>query len=87
MRALVTEQGVIIPKDWLNGAHAAELERRDGIITVTPITAEVAPMLEVLARIRSRMEREGCSAPSQRDFVREGRDGMLFGYGDEARHD
>jgi hypothetical protein len=54
--------------------------------TLSPISAVFPvgnlPMIALLARIRARVRWEGYSGWSNRDFVREGRDGDLFGNGD-----
>ncbi|MGE0083384.1 MAG: hypothetical protein AB7S75_03090 [Desulfococcaceae bacterium] len=33
----ITEQGLMIPKEWLTGIEKVELFKKNGIITVTPI--------------------------------------------------
>ncbi len=37
MRAKVTEQGVLIPKDLLQGVEEVDIEKRNGLIVVSPI--------------------------------------------------
>ena len=37
MRAKVTEQGVLIPKDLLQGVEEVDIQKRDGLIVVLPV--------------------------------------------------
>lgn len=36
----VTEQGLLIPKDWLTGIERVELFKRDNIITIKPVVQD-----------------------------------------------
>ena len=40
MKAKVTEQGVLIPKAWLEGIDDVEIRRENDTITIYPATAE-----------------------------------------------
>jgi virulence-associated protein VagC len=37
MKTRVTDQGVVIPKDWLPGVEEVEVRREGGVIVLTPI--------------------------------------------------
>ncbi|NBC16658.1 MAG: hypothetical protein GVY18_04985 [Bacteroidetes bacterium] len=43
MKVPVTEEGVLIPREWLEGAPIAELKKERGVITVVPLRSEQAP--------------------------------------------
>ena len=38
MRARVTEQGVLIPKELLPGVEEVEIQQRNGVLIVVPVT-------------------------------------------------
>ena len=38
MRTKVTEQGLLIPKDFLQGVEEVDIQIRDGMIVVVPVT-------------------------------------------------
>ena len=40
MRAKVTEQGVVIPRDWLAEVEEVEIREEDGRIVITPVPRE-----------------------------------------------
>lgn len=49
MKARVTEQGVLIPKEWFNGVRDVEIRReRDAIIVVPALSHD--PILELGAK-------------------------------------
>ncbi len=37
MRAQVTEQGVLIPREWLEGIDEVELRQEENVIVVVPV--------------------------------------------------
>jgi hypothetical protein len=46
MRTKVTEHGVLIPKQWLEGIDEVEIRKEQNIILVLPVTAD-DPILEL----------------------------------------
>lgn len=46
MKAKVTEQGLVIPKELLEGVDEVEIRKENGLIVVMPIT-EGDPLLEL----------------------------------------
>ena len=46
MRVKVTEQGVLIPKDLLQGVEEVDIQKRDGLIVVSPL-AETDPIFDL----------------------------------------
>ena len=40
MKAKVTDQGVLIPRDWLNGAKEVEIRREGNALVIVLIPAE-----------------------------------------------
>ena len=40
MRAKVTEQGVLIPREWLEGIDEVELRQEENVIVVVPVTMD-----------------------------------------------
>lgn len=46
MKAKVTERGIVIPKDFLEGVEEVEIRRENGLIVVVP-TTRGDPILEL----------------------------------------
>ena len=46
MRARVTKQGVLIPKELLEGVEEVDIQKRDGLIVVSPL-AETDPIFDL----------------------------------------
>lgn len=44
MRAHVTEQGLVIPREWLQGVAEVEIRHEDDTIIITPIVMESDPL-------------------------------------------
>jgi hypothetical protein len=40
MRAKVTDQGVLVPKQWLEGIDEVEIRQEHGLILIEPVAAE-----------------------------------------------
>jgi len=46
MKAKVTEQGVVVPKEFLEGAEEVEIRKENGLIMIIP-TTKGDPILEL----------------------------------------
>jgi hypothetical protein len=44
MRTKVTENGVLIPKGWLEGVEEVDIQKTQNMIIVVPVQAEVVPV-------------------------------------------